>query len=501
MSMCRSLKTGLLSTLFASSIFGALPTDPHQAVVAYFENWAQYRNANGVGVPPSCFPVSLSQFSGSNGIKLCNMIDVLNYAFLFFNVDVSGGQVVPNNDWLVYPTEWNDVSTLFPQARALKAINPSLKLMMSIGGWSFNDPATRYGAVTQTFFSQVVADNPAGSRAAFISSLVSSCNIYGFDGVDLDWEYPGQTARGGNSGDFQSFLTFLGLLNMALKHNSPPLYLSMAVPPFFPNGTVTGGTYIGASYPSPITFPAYSGGTVTDEQSYFVWFGKAAKYCDWINVMSYDYNGAWDAQTAHNAPFNGVSPQEYVTQSIFLWTDPAYGNVPASWVTMGIPAYARTFSNVDFSSGNFGPGKNFKNPGPAGKYTQQPGVLAYFEYVYQNNLTLVYDTAAGTSYAYLNPPVASNIPSLWETVDTPDGTSVTSSVRLKANYVRTQQIVNSNFPTDTKLGGAMMYAISQDYYWVDPAKVPNGAPVLTTIYNTLHPEVSAQIPQRNNNSQ
>ncbi len=498
MSMFRSLKSALISTLCASSIFGSLPTHPHQSVVAYFENWAQYRNANGVGVPPSCFPVSLSQFSGSNGITLINMIDVLNYAFLFFNVDVSQGHVITSNDWMVYPTEWNDVSVLIPQAVALKAVNPSLKLMMSLGGWSFNDPTSSYGAVTQTFYSQVVADNPAGSRAAFINSIVSTCNTLGFDGVDLDWEYPGQTARGGSSNDFQNFLTFLDLLRTALKANSKPLYLSLAVPPFFPNGT-TGGTYVGGTLPAP--FPPYAGGTISDEQSYFVWFGIVAKFCDWINVMSYDYNGAWSAQTAHNAPFNATSPQESVTRTVFLWTDAAYGNVPASWVALGIPAYARTFSGVDFSSGNFGPGKNFKGPGPAGRYTQQPGVLSYFEYVYQNNLTLVYDQNAGTSYAYANPPASTNIPTLWESVDTPDGAGVTSSVRLKANYIGTQPIVNANFPTDARLGGAMMYAISQDYYWVDPAKTPNGAPVLTTIYSTLHPENTSQILQRNNNSQ
>ena len=497
MSRFPNVKKLFLSTFLISSAYGYLPTAPNQAIVAYYENWAQYRNANGVGVPPSCFPSALSSNSGSNGIVLCNMIDVLNYAFVFFNVDVAQGSVVPTNDWKVYPTEWNDVSVQIPQARALKSMNPTLKLMFSLGGWSFNDPTTRYGAVTQTFFSQVAANNPAGSQAAFIASIVSFCNMYGFDGVDLDWEYPGQTDRGGTANDYANFITLLSNLRTALKANPTPLYLSMAVPPFFPNNSVS-GTYPGGTLPAPFSAP-YSGGTINNEQSYFVWFGIAAKFCDWVSIMTYDYNGAWSPQTAHNAPFSGVSPQQYVQHSVFLWTDPAYGNVPGPWITVGIPAYARTFSDVDFSSGNFGPGNNFKNPGPAGKYTQQPGVLAYFEYVYQNNLTLVYDPNAQTSYAYVNAPPNTNVPSLWESVDTPDGTSVTSSVRVKTQYIKTTQIPNGTF--SPQLGGAMMYAISEDYYWMDPAKTPSGAPILSTIYNVLHPVNPNEIPQRNNNSQ
>ena len=62
----------------------------------------------------------------------------------------------------------------------LRGTNPNVKLLVALGGW--NDSRT-------SKYSTLLAD-PA-KRAAFVQHAVQFLNQYGFDGLDLDYEYPG----------------------------------------------------------------------------------------------------------------------------------------------------------------------------------------------------------------------------------------------------------------------------------------------------------------------
>ena len=70
---------------------------------------------------------------------------------------------------------------LFSDFTALKAKDRTVKYVVALGGWTFNDN----GTTTQSVFHDIVS-SPA-NRATFISNLISFLNHYAFDGVDFDW--------------------------------------------------------------------------------------------------------------------------------------------------------------------------------------------------------------------------------------------------------------------------------------------------------------------------
>lgn len=73
--------------------------------------------------------------------------------------------------------------------------------MIAIGGW--NEGGAR--------FSAVVANDAI--RATFVKNVVAFVQKFGFDGFDLDWEYPGNTERGGRPEDVVSQLFTIGKKN------------------------------------------------------------------------------------------------------------------------------------------------------------------------------------------------------------------------------------------------------------------------------------------------
>lgn len=96
--------------------------------------------------------------------------------------------------------------SLFDDLTTLKSIKPDLKIWVSIGGWTFSDNNT----ATQPVFGDIAAD--AGKRQHFANNLVHFMQQHGFDGVDLDWEYPGAPDRGGKKEDTANYVQLLKTL-------------------------------------------------------------------------------------------------------------------------------------------------------------------------------------------------------------------------------------------------------------------------------------------------
>lgn len=171
----------------------------------------------------------------------------LNYAFAF--VDPVSFAIAPMSEL---------DKDLWPRFTGLKEVNPGLKTFISVGGWSMNDP----DQPTAATFSNLAASSDAQNK--FFKSLITFMATYGFDGVDIDWEYPVATERSGREADYDNYVTFLKNLKAAFAASGHAYGLTITVP---------------SSYWYLRHFDIV----------------EINKVIDWFNVMTYDLHGTWDS--------------------------------------------------------------------------------------------------------------------------------------------------------------------------------------------------------------
>jgi chitinase len=257
---------------------------------------------------------------------------------------------------------------LYSQFNALKSVNPSLKTFIAIGGASLG--GRPWSVMTSS----------TANRATFINSALQFVKTWGFDGVDLDWEYPVSTDTNGSPADTVNFVSLVREMRAAFGS------VGMTV-------TLPVGNY------------------------YLQYFdvNSMQPYVDWFNVMSYDIHGTWD-----NPPV--VAPHTSLididSNLSLLWK----ANISPSKVVLGLAYYGHTYTLASSSCNTVGCA--FTGAGTAGSCTQAAGMLAYSEIqsiITQYGITPVFDTkAAVKSFSY-----ASN---QWVNYDDAD------TLKLKLNY-------------------------------------------------------------------
>nr|KAF6304869.1 oviductal glycoprotein 1 [Pipistrellus kuhlii] len=240
------------------------------------------------------------------------------------------------NDNQMVAKDLQDEKILYPEFNKLKERNPELKTLLSVGGWNFG--TARFTAMLST----------PGTREKFISSAVSFLRTHGFDGLDLCFLYPGQ--RGSPTHDRWNFLFLIQELLLAFEKEAqlttcPRLLLSAAV----------------------------SGDPQIIQTAYDV--PCLGRLLDFINVLTFDLHGSWEEFTGHNSPLlSQPGDPKSVAQAMDYWRKLG---APSEKLLVGFPTYGRTFRLLKDSEHWL----QAEAVGPAspGKYTRQPGFLAYYE--------------------------------------------------------------------------------------------------------------------------
>lgn len=235
-------------------------------------------------------------------------LTIINYAFFY---PLSSGELVGRDivgDEIALKGERD------PQTGAYKAGSSmvdlahrhGVKVLLSVGGWEDSNN-----------FPEVAASQT--TRAAFAHSCLEIAKLYDFDGMDIDWEYPGYAEHKGTRDDKHNFTTLLQItrdsLNAYAKQVGKRMLLTAALP---------AGVSLLANYD----------------------FDKVTGILDMLNIMTYDFSGIWDPVSAHNAPL--YSPNETDTLRNVDATFSYYTrtlSVPPSKINLGIPFYGHTFAN------------------------------------------------------------------------------------------------------------------------------------------------------------
>ncbi|MFE9678204.1 chitinase C-terminal domain-containing protein [Streptomyces sp. NPDC006259] len=232
-----------------------------------------------------------------------------------------------------------------------KKQHPDVKTLISVGGWAETGghlaaDGTRVNS--GGFYS--MATNADGSVNltgidTFADSAVDFIRKYGFNGVDIDYEYPTTMKDAGNPLDWSlSNARRPGLVKgYAALMKSLREKLDRA-------GSADGRHYL-------LSVAAPSSGYLLRGMETF----QVQKYLDYVNIMSYDLHGAWNEYVGPNASlFDDGKDAELAAAGVYsasqyggigyLNTDWAYhyfrGSMPAGRINIGLPYYTRGFRNV-----------------------------------------------------------------------------------------------------------------------------------------------------------
>lgn len=227
-----------------------------------------------------------------------------------------------------------------------KKYNRNVKTLLSIGGWNYSPK----------FVTAAATD---ASRSKFATSAVKLITDWGFDGIDIDWEYPADDV------DKANFVKLVAACRDELDKYSRVNDLRYRF------------TISVASPASPSNYEKLD-------------LAAMNSYVDSWHLMAYDYSGSWDTVSGHQA-----NVYEYKAATRNLSTDDAVDHYESQGIhphkiLMGLPLYGRAFE------GTAGLGQNYSSVGEGGP---QPGVY-YYKDLPKPGAEVEFDRVAKATYSY-----------------------------------------------------------------------------------------------------
>jgi chitinase len=331
-------------TVILTMLYGVVNAQPCKEVIGYYPNW-QYYKRNHLVNPKT---IDYSKYT------------ILNYCFFKPNADGTIAQTDSYADevLLLGDRDWN-TNGYKPNTSLIDlAHGHGVKVMVSIGGWTLSDT-----------YPTIAAD--AGLRQKFASECVRLMTTFNFDGIDIDWEYPGYADHQGTPADKQNFT-----LLMQDIRNSIDAY--------------------GLSKGKKINLSACF--SADPNKAMNIEWDKVKGIINMINLMTYDYNGAWDPISNHNSPLYTESqgnPSFNINSGFKMLTDVYH--IPSTQINLGMAFYGRSFANCHglFQS-HTGSDTNF--------YSEDAGTPMYYNIVKNfSTFTRYWDNTAKVPYAIGGP--------------------------------------------------------------------------------------------------
>jgi len=379
-------------------------------VIGYYPNW-QWFNRNQLVNPESIFYEKYT---------------ILNYSFF---CPLADGSIVSTDTWadenlllgpmIWWPVQMHDSTKSLPYL----AHQAGVKLLPSIGGWS--DSNNFPG----------IAANPA-KRQAFVQSCINLIQTYNFDGIDLDWEYPGYEVHGGSPADKQNFTLLLQDIRSALdalQAQRNKYYLLTSC--------------FGASL----------------ERMLSIDWDNVLPLLDMVNLMTYDFHGSWDELSNHHTPLYPplVGDPLWCTDGAFTLLTQTF-NVPSDKINIGVAFYGKALANC---TQLYGPHTGYDGA----TFSEDQGQPLYYNILNKMNMfTAHWDSLT------LCPYLLGNSVNTFVTYDNEE------SVLIKGQYIRSKQAM-----------GAIIWEITGDYIETSPGSgVISGTPLLDALHQGLSSTMS-----------
>ena len=297
------MKRILILVVALSTLFDISAQQKCKEIIGYYPAWQQYKR---------------------NGLFHQNNIDfskytIINYAFFYptetgeiIGTDAWGDGLILNGkiDWANTTDPDNPVCYPYTDLVSL-AHRAGTKVMVSLGGW------------TKSIHFPLVASDSA-LRVAFATSCVKVCERYDFDGIDIDWEFPGAAPGNGVNGGPDDRENFNKLIR--ITRDSLDAY-----------GARKGGRkyLLTAAFHSVPSLAKHIDWKVSGE------------ILDYLNFFGYDFYGAWSPVTNHNAPLYAPAVgDEGVNQADGFKLIAETHGIPAEKIVLGIGFYGRTVKDV-----------------------------------------------------------------------------------------------------------------------------------------------------------